>query len=241
MRSLVLALLALLVPLPARADEVAPELETADLRTLAQSSLRAQIEVLAPAERRRLVGLYVAIDPDAADPAAQISCDDDGDPVIDVTDAMLRLGSHVARADEASHRIEDYAAFLVRTQLPGRRLLPPPPGFFATGASARPERTAEIVGWIVARELARFRAGNLACPHPTATRETGDAVWTSDERAFAAKVATTLYPSRAHDDLARAGDAAHGEAAIERFFAEIERDTPIAGGAFAPSYARLHK
>ena len=148
MRSLVLALLALLVPLPARADEVAPELETADLRTLAQASLRAQIEVLAPAERRRLVGLYVAIDPDAADPAAQISCDDDGDPVIVVTDAMLRLGSHVARADEASHRIEDYAAFLVRTQLPGRRLLPPPPGFFATGASARPERTAEIVGWI---------------------------------------------------------------------------------------------
>lgn len=241
MRTLVLALFLVLTTLPARADEVAPELETADLRTLAQVSLREQLDALAPAERRRLVGLYVAIDPDAADPGAQIACDDDGDPVVVVTDALLRLASHLARADEASHRLEDYAAFLVRTQLPGRRLLPPPPGFFVSGTPASAERLAEIVGWIVARELARFRAGDLACPRPTATRESGDAVWTAAERAFAAKIATTLYPSRVRDDLARTGAAARGEATIDRFFAEIERDAPIAGGAFAPSYARLHK
>lgn len=240
MRSLVLALL-LLVALPARADEVAPELETADLRALAQASLREQVGALAPAEQRRLVGLYVAIDRDAADPGAQVSCDDDGDPVIVVTDAMLRLASHLARADETSHKIEDYAAFLVRTQLPGRRLLPPPPGFFVAGAPASVERQAEVVGWLVARELARLRAGDLACNHPTATRETGDAIWTTEERAFATRIAATLYPSRARDDLARTGAAARGEAAIERFFVEIERDAAIAGGSFAPSYGRLHK
>lgn len=242
--------------LPARAalaDEVAPELEGADLRVMAQAELKRLASAMAAGDRSRLAGLYVAFDASVSDPVAQVACDDDGDYVVLLSDAMLRLLTHVARAasyDEAnaSRKIEEYAGFVARSQVPGRRLLPPPPGFYVAEkpASTYDERFDEALAFVLARELAHLRAGDLVCPRPTVTKESGDDVWTSAEQRRAVELAITVYPGpqleRDTEATARvhsSGRTERGALALLRFFAQLEVERRAVGG-FSPSYLARH-
>jgi hypothetical protein len=239
---------------PVHADEVAPELESSDLRRKAEAELRRLFMALPQNDQRRLVGMYVAFDPDLGDPMAQVACDDDGDYVIVLSDAMLRLVAHVARAashDEANgnRKVEEYAAFIARSQLPGRRLLPPPPGFYIAdkAAGTYEERSSEAVGFVLARELSHFRAGDLVCPKPTATKESGDDVWTSAEQRKATEAARSVYPGhqveRDTEATARildVGRSEKGAFALLRFFIQYETESRVASSRFIPSYVMQH-
>ena len=238
-------------PRTAQADEIAPELETLELRQKAQSEAKRLVSDLAPNDRRRLVGVYVAFDPNAADPSAMVACDDDGDYVVVVTDAMLRLVSIVARAqsyDESNgtHGIEDYAAFLAASQVSGRRLLPPPPGFYVSqdAGITQESRLREALSFVIARELTHLRAGDLVCAHPTATHENGDDVWTATEQRRALETAAGVYPGRAvpRDEEATvrvlaSGRSEQGALGLLRFFAQLETG---ASARFAPTYLAQH-
>lgn len=247
---LLLLLLSFLTPV-AFADEVAPELEGSDLRVRAQLELRRVFIALPPADQRKLTGMYVAFDSSVSDPIAQVACDDDGDYVVLLSDAMLRLVSFVARAethDEVTgdKRLRDYAAFLARSQTAGRRLLPPPPGFFAARGAWSPEvyeaRLNETLSFVVAGELARARRGDLVCPKPTPTKESGDEVWSVGESRKAAEVAAKVYPgadSRDVDAITSALDVGYSERgafALLHFFTELE----IQSTSFLPTYLLHH-
>jgi len=237
----------------AHADEVAPDLEGSDLRVRAQSEVRRLYQAMPPADQRRLTGVYAAFDSSVSDPIAQVACDDDGDYVILFSDAMLRLISHVARAethDEATgnRRLSDYATFLARSQIAGRRLLPPPPGFFRTTVPWSPEvyeaRLTETLSFVAASELARLRAQELVCPKPTPTKESGDDVWTAAESRKAAETAAKIYRSTpaSHDTTAMGAvlDVGHtdrGGLAILQFFVNLET-TPQS--TFLPTYLMHH-
>ena len=238
----------------ASADEIAPELAGQQLRQKAESELRRLVAHLDPKDQRRLAGVYVAFAPDASDPSAQAACDDDGDYVVVVNDAMLRLVDAVARAqsyDDAngSRKVEDYATFLARSQLPGRRLLPPPPGFFVAerAADTADERLREALAFVLARELVHMRAGDLVCPKPTATREHGDDVWTPQEQRKAEETARNLYPGRAaerdHEATVRVLDAGRGVGgaqALLRLFVQVEVERTVHASRFAPTFLALH-
>lgn len=241
----------------AQADEVAPELEALELRQRAQAEASRLLAGLSEADQRRLRGAYVAFDANPNDPSAMAACDDDGDYVIVVTDAMLRLASIVARAQSAdevdgSRSVEDYAAFVGRAQVPGRRLLPPPPGFYAApsgGAThTAPEtRLRESLAFVIARELTLLRSGDLVCPHPTATHEEGDDRWTPSEQRRALEAAASLYPGRApaRDEEAtwrvlEIGRNERGALGLLRFFAHLELERPLGAGRFVPTYLVLH-
>jgi hypothetical protein len=240
-------------PRAAHADEIAPELETLELRQKAQSEAKRLLSDLAANDRRRLVGAYVAFDGNASDPSAMAACDDDGDYVIVLTDAMLRLVSLVARAqsdDEsnATHGVEDYASFLAASQVPGRRVLPPPPGFYASPdtGSTQEMRLREALSFVIARELTHFRAGDLVCGHPTATHENGDDVWTTSEQRHALETAASLYPGRAPRDeeaitrVLDAGRSEQGALGLLRFFAQLETDRSTPAKRFVPTYLVQH-
>lgn len=236
-----LVALGLASPRAARADETAPELEGLELRQKARNELRRLMIAATDDERRRLVGLYLAFDPSPSDAIAQVACDDDGDFVIVVSDAMLRLVATVARAQshdevDASRRTEELAALLAHSQRPGRRLLPPPAGFYdpATATPAtEDDRLREALAFVLARELAHLAAGDLRCPHPTATTEHGDADWTAAERAAARSIAGRVYPgdatARDAGATARVLASGRGEAGalgLLLFFAALEAASP---------------
>ena len=244
-------------PRAAHADEIAPELQTLELRQKTQAEAKRLFSELAPNDRRRLIGTYVAFDPNAADPSAMVACDDDGDYVVVLTDAMLRLVSIVARAqsdDESTggHAVDDYASFLAQSQLAGRRLLPPPPGFYASQEPgvAHEMRLREALSFVLARELTHLRAGDLVCPHPTATHENGDDVWTATEGRRALETAATIYAvsamrARARDEEAITrvlddGRTELGALGLLGFFGRLEADRTSAPGRFTPTYLVQH-
>ncbi len=238
----------------ALADEIAPELETPELRAKAEAEAKKLFAGLSANDRRRLVGIYVAFDRNDHDPSAMAACDDDGDYVIVVTDALLRLASLVARAqssDEAngSHAIEDYAEFAARSQVPGRRLVPPPSGFFTAPVadSTHHQRLREALAFVMARELAHLRAGDLVCGRPTATHEHGDDEWTPLEQRQALETAARLYPgaaaARDAEATVRILDAGRGEEGalgLLRFLAHLDTQRAAHDSRFSPTYLAQH-
>src|SRR5262249_34110246 len=148
--------------------------------------------------------------------------------VVVLSEAMLRLASHLARADDGD-RVDAYASFVARSQLPGRRLVPPPPGYFALPGPPHAVRLGETLSFLIARELAHARAGDVVCPNPTATRESQDDVWTADERRKAAEVAATVYPghqserdAEATERVLESGATETGARTLLRFFERLE-------------------
>jgi hypothetical protein len=160
---------------------------------IATRALAEALLLLPQAERARVTGVYVAVDDDASEVNAYAACDDDGDYVVVLTLAMMRLVDSVALArayDEArgTRFVEELARYYAGAQRPGARLLPPPPGLFDEEASSlqlrrlHDARARDALAFLVTRELLHGAKNDLVCPHPTPTREPGDGVWTADER-----------------------------------------------------------
>jgi hypothetical protein len=243
----------------ARAGDIAPALDAEELHEVARAALEDALVTLEMGDRRRLVGTYVAFDPDVTDTIALAACDDDGDHVVVLSEALLRLAADVARLEAAddvlgTRKVEEYTGFLARAQLPDRKLLPPPPGSYAVDASGRIDPAARrhlagAVAFLVGHEVARLRAGDVRCPHPTATHESGDATWTREERRRALEGAERVYRAGAsqvaRDDeaatrAAQAGRDLAGALGMLRFFEQLERERLTALGRFAPTYLTHH-
>src|ERR1700723_1175055 len=81
----------------AQAD-VAPAAALALARSTARDAMGALVARLPAEAKRRLTGMYVAFDDSATDVNALAACDDDGDYVVVVSDALLRLAETAAAA-----------------------------------------------------------------------------------------------------------------------------------------------
>jgi hypothetical protein len=251
----------------AQSVDPAPQVHASVLRHAASLEFVAMMKRLPPEAKQTLIGAYVAFDESPTDVSAMTGCDDDGDYVVVVSDALLRLAGFVAEAaasDEiyGTNRVDDYAAFLADAASRSGpkspvRPVPPPPGFFdrqagpASKALARFElgraRFREIVAAIVSHELAELLQRHLVCAHPTPTHEQGDDQWTSEERESAALVAARLYtPERvlAADEAAtalvlEAGFSELGSLAWLKTMDRVEHAEKEAGHP-VPTYLRLH-
>jgi hypothetical protein len=178
-------------------------------RRQATEELERLTAKLSAANAKRLQGVYVAFDTKATDPIALAACDDDGDYAVVMSDALLRMMSCVAQAkatDEVfgTHKLEDYAAWLVLDQTRRAPLIAPPSNWWdeaearnAAKVELEHARMREALSGVVAQELMHFIFGDIVCPNPTSAREVGDAEWTREERDHALSVASKVYtPSR---------------------------------------------
>jgi|HubBroStandDraft_2_1064218.scaffolds.fasta_scaffold73788_2 hypothetical protein len=248
--------------------EAAPGVAASLLRGTARMEFEAFMAHLPAAARRRLVGAYLAFDDSVTDVDAMIGCDDDGDYVVIVTDALLGLASFVGKAEAVdetcgAHKVLDYATYLAeswRNATPAAvRPMPPPPGFFdgsetcsVAGRNLDGARFAEIVGAVVARELTRLVRGELACPNPTATHERGDDRWTPEERqqslawelAHDAPVDGFSAEDNATTCILDVGLTERGGLAWLRVADRVERamreSVSRGGGGLMQTYLRLH-
>jgi len=252
------SLLSGLAAFPARADApVAPLLSMQAAHKLATDALASVLQKLPAADRQKIVGAYVAFHADPRDPNVFAGCDDDGDYVIVMSDAMLVLADAFARAkatDEAhgTEKVAQYAAFLANGQRPGERLLAPPPGFFER-SQATPELSElqskhfrALVTHLLAAEAAHMLAGDLVCTAPTATHERGDDVWTGQEHATAFAAAAKVHDTR-HVVVADARGtgialaAGESESAMVSFLMPLMAAIELSTNARASfGYARLH-
>jgi hypothetical protein len=234
----------------------APAAALAIARRTATEVLSALVARLSADDKRKLVGIYVAFDESATDINALAACDDDGDYVVVVSDAFLRLARTVAAAqatDEifGTHKVDEYAALLAGSQAQGVSTLPPPVGFFDVSQARAPAKLAieavrfrEVLGAVVAHELTHLVQGELVCPNPTATHERGDDVWTREEREHALTVALKLYaPLRVllADGVATSGllDAGMTEQGGLAWLSVVDRIESTPGHA-GSTYLALH-
>jgi hypothetical protein len=212
---------------PARADApAAPTLSLQAAHAATTDALKSVVAKLPFAAAQKLTGVYVAFDPDPKAPLALAACDDDGDFVVVLSDAMLTLVDAVARAkatDDAlgSAKLDAYARLLSKAQRPGERIVTPPAGFYDPGQStpelarAQAKLFRAIATYLVATELAHMTAGDLVCASPTATHERGDDEWTANERELALATTRAVHEAKrvAVADARGAGLAAEaGEA-----------------------------
>jgi len=200
----------LLTPRAARAQETAPGLSEDALGELAADAVRT-ITTSLPVDRQRdITGVYVAIDPALTDVLSLPACDDDGDYVVVVSRALLELVQNVAYASASdrlrgTHILEGYGDLLAREQRSNAHPLPPPAPRGASVAGPPLDAVAHaleqsLLTWIVAGELAHTLNGDVRCPHPTATHERADDVWTEREHDEALRKAPTRMTHLAECD-----------------------------------------
>lgn len=187
--------------LPARAAaEVAPGLSLASLHQEAHDAL-ARLASLRPLP----AGTYVAFDADPVHPYVIPACDDDGDAVVAVSDAALKLLEHAsyAEAQDELHGTAtraSYGTLLAQSQKLGARLVPPGEWFFH-GVDAQVEQTATthfragLQFWI-GRAASVHDAQEFRCAAPNVFRERGDLIWSLAERNVALARAARLAPER---------------------------------------------
>jgi hypothetical protein len=252
----------------AQVTEVARGATVSVLRNAAALELEAAERSLSLGARHALTGIYVAFDESRTDVSAMVACDDDGDYVVVVSDALLMLAGFVAQAEAAdemhrTHKVDEYARFLAEAETkraaPRRapaRPVPPPPGFFEGAPSRDPRvldleraRMREILASIVTHEVAHLLAGELVCPNPTATHEKGDDEWTAEERERALDGASRIYTP----DSVLAADALAttlllaaernqlGSFAWLRTMERLEPSVRDASDQAAWTYLRLHR
>lgn len=193
---------ALLVPsVAAAAPDVAPGLSLASLHQEASDALARVV-----AQRPSLpAGTYVAVDPDPVHPYVIPACDDDGDAVVVVSDAALKLLEHASYGqalDEArgTRSVAAYGALLASAQRPEARLLPPGGAFFRD-VDAVVERAATThfragLGFWIGRAASVHDASEFRCARPDSFREHGDRTWTVAERSVALARAAALGSER---------------------------------------------
>jgi len=194
----------------AAAEEIAPGLAEDAVAAVASAELAGLVASLGDEERRRLRGVYVAIDTTLVDVAALPACDDDGDYVVVLSRGLLELVEGVAYAEASdlgagTRLVAAYGPLLARGQRPGARPLPAPTAAPVAASPASLDQDAadvarDLLAWLVADELAHAVTGALVCPRPTVTRESGDDVWTAAERAEAMARAPSRMPRIAAAD-----------------------------------------
>ena len=218
----------------------APALSAAALRGEARDALARVVLAMDDASRARVTGAYVAFETGGADVVALAACDDDGDPVVVVSDALLALADFASQARalddvRGAGKVDDYARFL-GAQEANARVLPPPPGFFDAASTHDPRvvareapRRREMLEALVASELAHVVARDVACPHPTATQEAGDATWSDAEARAARALASHAYT---------AARVITGDAFAARALVALEEPRDVAVGAAGSGVAR---
>ena len=193
----------------ARADEITPMLARETAHADAEGQLSELVAALTAPDQRKVSGLYLAFDSSTTDVFSLPACDDDGDYVVVLTEALLRLAESLALAqatDElrGTHVVDGYGALLARATVSGARgplpgghaaPLPAPPDEAVAGVAPFGKERAvgerahtlfkDLLLWLVAGEVAHVIAGDFTCPHPTAAHEHADETWTPEEHLTA--------------------------------------------------------
>jgi hypothetical protein len=145
------------------------------LRGEAQSIIRELISTLPPLQQGRVANIPIVVDSTPGDVNAFATCTKDGKAAMAITDGLLDIQAHLARArayDEVAHtnKVDQYIQLIAHGQQPNRPIVQPPAGFFEASVDSQPQKLArqrqvldEQIAFVLGHELAHHYLGHLPC------------------------------------------------------------------------------
>jgi hypothetical protein len=149
--------------------------DTGFLRAEAQSVIRELISALPPLQQGRVANIPIVIDSTPGEVNAFAACTKDGKAAMAITDGLLDIQAHLARAkayDEVArtNKVDAYIQLIAHGQQPKRPIVQPPAGFFDPALDAQPQKLArqrevldEQIAFVLGHELAHHYLGHLPC------------------------------------------------------------------------------
>ncbi len=145
------------------------------LRGRAQAVLGELVANLPAAQQQRVQGIPLIPDTEVGEVNAFAACTERGKAVMAISDGMLDISAHLAQAraiDEifGLRKVDEYIAFVARTQRPDSPVVRPAPGFFDPAQSVDPRKVQrqhqlldEQIAFVLGHELAHHYLGHLPC------------------------------------------------------------------------------
>ncbi len=145
------------------------------LRGQSQSLLNELVATLPPAQQQRVAGIPLVVDSTPGDVNAFATCTQDGKAAMAITDGLLDIQAHLARArayDETAHtsKVDQYIQLIAHSQQPNQPIVQPPAGFFDPAIDNQPQKLSrqrevldEEIAFVLGHELAHHYLGHLPC------------------------------------------------------------------------------
>jgi len=145
------------------------------LRAESSGIIRELIAGLPPLQQGRVANVPIVVDSTPGEVNAFATCTRDGKAAMAITDGLLDIQAHLARAkayDEIAHtnKVADYIQLIARGQQPKRPIVQPPAGFFDPGIDNQPQKLGrqrevldEQIAFVLGHELAHHYLGHLPC------------------------------------------------------------------------------
>jgi hypothetical protein len=145
------------------------------LRAESSSIMRELILSLPPLQQGRVANVPIVVDSTPGEVNAFATCTRDGKAAMAITDGLLDIQAHLARAkayDEVArtNKVADYIQLIAHGQQPKRPIVQPPPGFFDPAFDNQPQKLGrqreildEQIAFVLGHELAHHYLGHLPC------------------------------------------------------------------------------
>jgi hypothetical protein len=137
--------------------------------------MRELIGSLPPLQQGRVVNVPIVVDSTPGAVNAFATCTKDGKAAMAITDGLLDIQAHLARArayDEVAHtnKVDAYIQLIAQKQQPNRPIVQPPAGFFDPQIDNSPQKLVrqrqvldEQIAFVLGHELAHHYLGHLPC------------------------------------------------------------------------------
>ncbi len=219
------------------------------LRGNASQVLVELVAALAPAPQAKVKGIPLTTDPSPGEVNAYAGCDDQGLPLMAVTDGLLQVEAYIAQfkaTDEifGTKKLDTYLQYMAQNQRPKQPIVPPPPGLVDPTQNVDGRKVArqhqlmdEQLAFVLGHELGHHHLGHTGC----ANGQSGSRGITSQDLGRALSRAVPLFnqPNEIAADVAgtnnllSAGARRQGYHWNEQgalltldFFARLEQLTP---------------
>jgi hypothetical protein len=145
------------------------------LRAQASGILAELVAALPPLQNSRVAAIPLVVDSTPGEVNAFATCSASGRAAMAVTDGLLDIQAHLARArahDEmgGTRKVDEYIALIARNQRPKQPVVRPAPGFFDPALDVNPQKLArqrqvldEMIAFVLGHELAHHYLGHLPC------------------------------------------------------------------------------
>ncbi len=179
-------------PSPADQPAVGPQLndpinnlDLAWLRSEAGSVMGELIAALPAGTQQKVKSIPFFADPTVGEVNAFAACDDQGQPLMAITDGLLEVQSHIAQfkaTDEifGTNKLDQYLTLLANQQQPGKPVVRPQPGFtdpaqHVDGRKVQRQHQLfeEQVAFVLGHELGHHYLGHTGCATGSTTGSRG--------------------------------------------------------------------